>query len=71
MSRIGRAVLFDLPVQSLDQMLDEVDAVSVDDLEELAAELYAPELLSAACIGAREDCFRKALEPVSPALAAA
>ncbi len=71
MSRIGRAVLFDLPLQSLDQMLDEVDAVTVDELEALASELYAPERLSAACIGAREDCFRKALEPVSPALAAA
>ena len=71
MSRIGRATLFDLPLQSLDEMLDEVDAVTVAGLEELAAELFAPESISAACIGAEEACFRKALEPVAPELAAA
>jgi hypothetical protein len=36
----------------------------------LAAELYAPERLSAAGIGASEDVFRAALAPVSEALAA-
>ena len=71
MSRIGRATLFDLPLQSLDEMLDEVDAVTVEGLEELAAELFAPDTISAACIGADEDCFRTALEPVAPELAAA
>jgi predicted Zn-dependent peptidase len=71
MSRIGRATLFDLPLQSLDEMLDEVDAVSVEGLEELAGELYAPESISAACIGAEEACFRRALEPVAPELATA
>ena len=36
MTRIGRATLFDLPIFSLDEMLERVDAVTVDDLQELA-----------------------------------
>jgi predicted Zn-dependent peptidase len=61
MSRISRAVLFDLPIDSLDEMLAKVDAVTVDDLTGLAAELYGAESLSAACIGRDEDLFRKAM----------
>ena len=71
MSRISRATLFGLPIESLDAMLTKVDAVAVDELSELAAELYGAERLSAACIGRDEDCFRKALAPVSQELAAA
>jgi predicted Zn-dependent peptidase len=71
MSRISRATLFGLPIDSLDEMLAKVDAVSVDDLTALAAELYGPEHLSAACIGRDEGRFRNALGPVSEALVAA
>jgi predicted Zn-dependent peptidase len=71
MTRISRATLFGLPIDSLDEMLGKVDAVTVDDLTELAAELYGPERLSAACIGRDEDCFRKALAPVNEELLAA
>jgi predicted Zn-dependent peptidase len=71
MTRISRATLFDLPIESLDEMLAKVDAVQVDDLTELAAELYGAERLSAACVGADEDRFRAALAPVSEALVAA
>jgi predicted Zn-dependent peptidase len=70
MTRIGRATLFDLPIFSLDEMLARVDAVTVDDLQELASQLYPGDGLSAACIGPTEDRFRKALAPVSEALAA-
>jgi predicted Zn-dependent peptidase len=70
MSRIGRASLFDLPVYTLDEMLDLVDAVTVEGLTELAAELYGEGTLSAACIGREESQFRAALKPVSEALAA-
>jgi hypothetical protein len=68
MSRISRATLFGLPIESLDAMLAKVDAVTVEELSELAAELYGPAGLSAACIGRDEDCFRKALAPVSEEL---
>jgi predicted Zn-dependent peptidase len=71
MSRISRATLFNLPIETLDEMLEKVDQVSVEDLEALAAELYGAERLSAACIGRDENCFRKALAPVSESLAAA
>jgi predicted Zn-dependent peptidase len=70
MTRISRATLFDLPIDSLDEMLAKVDAVGVDQLTELARELYGTERLSAACIGRGEERFRTALAPVSEALAA-
>jgi len=71
MTRISRATLFDLPIDSLDEMLAKVDAVRVEDLTALAAVLYRPEQLSAACIGRAEERFRRALAPVSEALLAA
>jgi predicted Zn-dependent peptidase len=52
-------------------MLARVDEVTKDDLADLAAELYAPDQLSAACIGPSEERFRAALAPVDEALAAA
>lgn len=61
MSRISRATLFDLPTESLDEMLAKVDAVTVEEIGELAEELYGPERLSAACIGRDEEVFRKAI----------
>jgi predicted Zn-dependent peptidase len=61
MTRISRATLFGLPIESLDEMLAKVDAVSVDDLTGLAAELYGAERLSAACVGRDEDLFRGAV----------
>jgi predicted Zn-dependent peptidase len=71
MSRISRATLFGLPIDSLDEMLTKIDAVTVENLEELAAELYGPERLSAACVGRDESRFREGLAPVSEALVAA
>jgi predicted Zn-dependent peptidase len=71
MTRISRATLFDLPIDSLDEMLAKVDAVTVDDVTELATELYGAERLSAACIGRDESRFRDALPPVSEGLVAA
>jgi predicted Zn-dependent peptidase len=71
MTRISRATLFGLPIESLDEMLARIDATTLDDLAELASELYAAERLSAACVGADEARFRAALAPVSGVLAAA
>ncbi|HEX6585708.1 MAG TPA: pitrilysin family protein [Solirubrobacterales bacterium] len=71
MARIGKAVLFDTPLLTLDEVLEQVDAVSGDDVAELARELYDPASLSAAAIAPSEDRFRAALAPVSEALAAA
>jgi predicted Zn-dependent peptidase len=71
MGRIGKSLLFDLPILTLDQLIEKVDAVSSADVAELARELYAPDALSAAAIAPDEDRFRSALAPVSEALAAA
>ena len=70
MTRLGSSVLAGRPLLSVDEMIERIDAVTVEDLAELASELYAPERLSAAGIGNDESAFRTALEPVSPALAA-
>ena len=71
MTRNSRATLFDLPIDTLDEMLAKVDAVSVEEMTELAGELYGAERLSAACVGRDEDRFRSALAPVSDVLVAA
>jgi predicted Zn-dependent peptidase len=71
MNRLGGSVLMDVPLLSLDEMIEAVDAVEVADVAELAAELFAPEKLSAAGVGEGEDVFRRALEPVNGELAAA
>ena len=71
MSRNASAILFDLPL--LRPRRDHREDRRGHDRRRrraLAAELYAPERISAACIGADEDCFRKAVAPVSAALAA-
>jgi hypothetical protein len=45
-------------------MVERIDAVAIGDLEELAGELFAPERLSAAGIGAQRSVFDAALEPL-------
>lgn len=71
MSRLARGVLFDVPVLSLDELLERTDAVDADQIAELARDLYDPAGLSAACIGPDEATFRDAAGTVSPALAVA
>jgi predicted Zn-dependent peptidase len=71
MSRIGKSVLFGTPLLTLDQMLARVDAVTAEEVAELARELYSPDALSAAAIAPSEERFRAALSPVSESLVAA
>jgi predicted Zn-dependent peptidase len=70
MNRLGAAVLNDLPLLSVDEVVERIETVTIDDLAELTAELLAPERLSAAGIGTDEDVFRRGIEPLIPALAA-
>jgi predicted Zn-dependent peptidase len=69
MTRIARGILLDVPLYSLDEMLERVDAVELDELGELAQELYDPAGLAAACVGPDEACFRSAAGHVSAQLA--
>jgi predicted Zn-dependent peptidase len=71
MNRLGSSVLADMPVLTVDEIVERIDAVTLDDVSALARELYAPERLSAAGIGGDESLFRGALEPVAPGLAEA
>jgi predicted Zn-dependent peptidase len=71
MTRLARSILFEVPLLSLDEMLERTERVTAEDVGALAAELYDPERLSAACIGPAEDRFREASAAVSEALAAA
>jgi predicted Zn-dependent peptidase len=71
MSRCGRAILFGVPLLSIDEMLARVDAVNAEELMELAADLYDADRFSAACVGPDEKRFRSALAPVSAELATA
>jgi predicted Zn-dependent peptidase len=67
MNRLGSAVLAGLPVLDVDEVLERIDAVTLDDVRALATELFAPGRLSAAGIGPDEDAFRAALEPLAVA----
>jgi predicted Zn-dependent peptidase len=64
MNRLGSALLGDMPIYSVDEIVDRIDAVTVDDLRELTRELFAPETLSAAGVGTEEDAFLQALAPL-------
>jgi predicted Zn-dependent peptidase len=67
MNRLGASVLHGLPILTVEEVMQKIDAVGQDDLRALAGELFAPECLSAAAIGPAEDAFAEALEPL-PAL---
>ena len=71
MNRLGSSVLMGLPLYSIDEILERVEAVTLEDVTELAQDLFAPERLSAAGVGGDEDAFRSALDAVNPELAAA
>jgi predicted Zn-dependent peptidase len=70
MSRLARGILFDVPLLSIDELLERVDAVDADQLAELAREFYDPANLAAACVGPDEDCFRTAAAQVNESLVA-
>ena len=65
MNRLGSEVLAGAPLLSLDEVTARIDAVTLDDLVQLARELWAPERLSAAGIGPDQARFEEALSPVT------
>jgi predicted Zn-dependent peptidase len=71
MNRLGGSVLMGVPLLTVDEVLAEIDKVTLDDVTALANELFRPELMSAAGVGGDEDAFRSALESINPGLAAA
>jgi predicted Zn-dependent peptidase len=71
MNRLGSSVLMGVPLLTVDELLAAFDAVTLDDVNGFAREFWQPERIAAAGVGGDEAAFRRALEAVSPALAAA
>jgi predicted Zn-dependent peptidase len=67
-SRLGKSVLTDTELLSLDRICAEIDAVDAEAVAALARQLFAPERLSVAGIGPDEDRFREAVGMLNPAL---
>jgi predicted Zn-dependent peptidase len=68
MNRLGKSLITDSELLSLDRIVAEIDAVEASSVAELAATFLAPERLSAACIGPTEERFVEALERITPTL---
>ena len=60
MGRLGGSLLAGMPVLSTDEVIARIDAVEIEDLRELAAELFAPERMSIAGVGADAAVFEQA-----------
>jgi predicted Zn-dependent peptidase len=71
MSRLGRSLITDTELLSLDRIIAEIDAVDRTALAELAGVLLEPGRLSAAGIGPSEERFLEGVERIHPGLAAA
>jgi predicted Zn-dependent peptidase len=71
MSRLGKSLITDTELLSIERIMAEIDAVEPEALAELAGVLLAPERLSAAGIGPDEERFLAAVEHVNPGLARA
>ena len=68
MSRLGKSLITDTELLSIDRIAAEIDAVPAEAVSELAGMLLAPEKLSASGIGPSEERFRQALRRIDPTL---
>jgi predicted Zn-dependent peptidase len=71
MNRLGKTLISDSELLSLDRIVGEIDAVDAESVCALAATLLEPGRLSAAGIGPSEERFLEAIERVTPTLASA
>jgi predicted Zn-dependent peptidase len=58
MQSLGRNVLFDMPVLTVDEMLARIEAVTVADVQEVTRDFYDTSRWSAVCIGPRPEAFK-------------
>jgi predicted Zn-dependent peptidase len=66
MTRLGKALATGVDIVSVEDTIERVESVTADDVVALAAELFAPEGLSAGGIGPSEERFREAIARVNP-----
>jgi predicted Zn-dependent peptidase len=71
MTRLGRAMITDVDIVSVEETIARIEAVTADDVAALVRELLAPESLSVAGIGPREKRFRDAVARFNPQALAA
>jgi predicted Zn-dependent peptidase len=71
MSRLGKSVITDSELLSLDRILAEIEAVDIPAVSGLAELLLNEEQLSAAAIGPKKERVLAAVEPICPALVSA
>ena len=71
MNRIGRSVLTGTELLTMDEVVERIEAVTVEDVRALAREHWRPESMSAASIGPKGDAIREAVAHISPELEAA
>ena len=68
MNRLGSEVLAEAPLLPLDEVVERIEAVTIEDVAKLVDELWAPERMSAAGIGRDRGRFEEALAAVRPEL---
>jgi len=61
MTRLGKGILTNTEILSLDELAERIDAVTGEDVLRLANEVYRPGGLSVVGIGAVEECFTSAV----------
>jgi predicted Zn-dependent peptidase len=64
MGRLGSSLLLGLPILSIEELMERIDAVRAEHCSALARELLAGGRLSVAGIGPDEELFREALAPI-------
>jgi predicted Zn-dependent peptidase len=70
MSRLGKGLVTGAELVDVDETVARIEAVTADDVAQLAADLLDPGRLSAAGIGPSEERFREAVAYVNPGLLA-
>ena len=68
MSRLGKSLITDTDLLSLEEIVERIEAVTADDVASVAGDLLRLDRLSAAGIGPSEARFRAAIQRVNPAL---
>ncbi|MGI9658724.1 MAG: M16 family metallopeptidase [Gaiellaceae bacterium] len=65
MNRLGRSVVGNMEIKSIDQLIEEVEAVDADGIAELAAELLQVDSLAFAAIGPRARPVRAGIRQLN------
>jgi predicted Zn-dependent peptidase len=68
MSRLGKSLVTDTELLTVERVMAEIDAVDSEELAELATVLLPPERLAAAGVGPDEGRFRAAVRRASATL---